>query len=549
MKSMRKIFAVLLVLVLALSLCACGAKKEEAAAPEKKEEAPATAVAETKPIAEEAPAPAAPKADGPAILKVAHKGDPTSLCHLTVTFGSTNGPVDCLIYDRLVDYDAASASVKPMLATAWEKIDDTHFRFTLRDDVVAHDGVSKFTASDVVYTIKTGVESGMLANYYGGFNVDECKAEDDTHVIVATNAPDPYVLFNLSNIPLGMIVEAAVPGGDLESQNLLPTCGTGPYKVKEWSQGSYILFEKNDKYWGTEPYYDEVEFKIITDASARVMNLESGDVNICLDPATSQLSLVQDNSAFTIVNYATSQCTTMYLNCTKAPFDDVKVRQAIAQAINYDADLAIAAGGYGYTTDSFLAKTNTGYSAPDGTVPNYYNYNVEAAKKLMSESGYPNGCSAQLLIMEGASFDAYATLIQQQLAEIGITIEIVPTASAAFYDLLSAGDFQAEIVNSSNPDPAVQVKYFDHRVGFKAVRGGTGWTGPAELDTLIDQAKVEMDEAANLALYKQIADIINENAPAIPLYSPNKICIADSNIANIKLTEFGDIDVSKCYVK
>lgn len=477
-------------------------------------------------------------------LRIAHKADPTSLCHLTVTFGSANGPIDAVIYDRLLDYDQEANDVAPMLATAWEFIDDTHVRFTLRDDVVAHDG-SKFTANDVIYTLTAGQESGMLANYYGNFDLAECKAEDDYTVIVATTTPDPYVLYNLSNIPLGMVCQASVEATGLEAQALLPTCGTGPYKVVEWVNGSYVKLARNEEYWGEKPGFDFVEFQIIGDASARVMALESGSVDVCLEPANSQLPMMEDNGAFKVINYETAQVTTMYLNCTKAPFDDVKVRQAVASAINYEGDLRVAVGAYGTTTDSFLPIASTAYCAPDGSYENFYSYDVDRAKALMAESGYPDGCDAELMIMEGSAFGDYAALIKDQLAEIGINVEIVPTASSAFYDILSAGGHQMEIVNSSNPDPAVQCKYFDYRVGFASVRGGTGWQGPAELDALIDEAKAAIDTEARNELYKQIQAIINTNAPAIPLYSPNKTAITGANIDGVRLTEFGDIDVSR----
>jgi len=524
---MKKVFAIVAILAIVLSFAACGGKT---AAPTAN---PGTSTNEP--------------ATGPQTLVVAHKGDPTSLCHLTVTFGSANGPIQNMIYDRLLDYNFEKSDVEPMLATSWEYIDDTHIKFKLRDDVVAHDG-SPFKASDVIYTLKTGQESGKLANYYNTFDIDGCEVVDDYTVIIATKNVDPFVLYNLSNIPLSMVVEEAVNNsGTLEDQNQKPDAGTGPYKVVEWVAGSSVKLERNEKYWGEKPFFDTVEFRIITDASARVMNLESGTVDVALDPATAQVELLEGNNDFQIINYPTTNLTTLYLNCTKAPFNDVKVRQAIALALDYESNLEVAASGYGTVSDSFLPKNSSAYVAPDGSYTNYYHYDVEAAKKLLAESGYPNGFSFELLYMEGATFQAYAELIQNQLAQIGISVTPIPTASTAFYELLSAGNFQAEIVNSSNPDPAIQLKFFDHRVGFADVRGGTGWKGPDELDALIDQANTTIDSAARKEIYAKIAAIINENAPAIPLYSPNKICLADSDLAGIKLTEFNDIDLSKAY--
>lgn len=529
---MKKILAIVFVIAVLLSFAACGDK---------------TPAPTATPATTEKPSTSEPPQQTVQTLTVAHKGDPTSLCHLTVTFGSNNGPIDNMIYDRLVDYNWEKNDVEPMLATSWEFIDDTHIKFNLRKDVVAHDG-SPFSASDVIYTLKTGQDSGKLANYYGNFDIEGCEVVDDYTVIIATKRVDPFALYNLSNIPLGMVVEEAVKNsGTIEDQNQKPDAGTGPYKVVEWVAGSAVKLERNEKYWGERPFFDFVEFRIITDASARVMNLESGTVDVALDPATAQVVLFEGNKDFQIINYTTTNITTLYLNCTKEPFNDVKVRQAIALALDYESNLEVAASGYGTISDSFLPKNSSAYVAPDGSYTNYYHYDVEAAKKLLSESNYPNGFSFELLYMEGATFQAYAELIQNQLDQIGIKVTPVPTASTAFYELLSAGNFQAEIVNSSNPDPSIQLKFFDHRVGFADVRGGTGWKGPDELDALIDQANNTVDSKARKEIFAKISAIINENCPAIPLYSPNKVCLADNDLAGIKLTEFNDIDLSKAY--
>lgn len=541
---MKKVLAFVFVLVMILSLAAC----DKTPAPQETGSPADTAAPATqKPTTPGSSTPAEETQRPIETLVVAHKGDPTSLCHLTVTFGSANGPIDCFIYDRLLDYNAETNDVEPMLATKWEFIDDTHIKFTLRDDVVAHDG-SPFTASDVIYTLKTGQDSGKLANYYGNFDLAGCEAVDDKTVIIATKNLDPFALYNLSNIPLGMVVEEAVTNsGTIEDQNLLPDAGTGPYKVVEWITGSAIKLERNENYWGETPYYDFVEIRIITDASSRVMNLESGTVDVALDPATAQVELFEGNDDFQIINYPTSQITTMYFNCTTEPFNDVKVRQAIALALDYESILEVAASAYGTTTDSVFSKANSAYAPYDGSSENYFHYDVDAARALLAESNYPNGFTFELLYMEGATFQASAELIQNQLSQIGIKVVPVPTASTAFYELLSAGNFQADIVNSSNPDPAIQVKFFDHRVSFADVRGGTGWQGPAELDALIDQAKSTIDKTESLKLYAKIQAIINANCPGIPLYSPNKTCLADSDILGIRLTEFNDIDLSKAY--
>ena len=115
-----------------------------------------------------------------------------------------------------------------MLATDWEYIDDTHVQFKPRDDVTSHDGYP-FTASDVIYTITTGQDSGLLSNYYGMFDLSECSVVDDYTVILATKSADPFFLSTLSNTTLAMVIEASVEANGCRAlQGLKATAGTGP---------------------------------------------------------------------------------------------------------------------------------------------------------------------------------------------------------------------------------------------------------------------------------------------------------------------------------
>ncbi len=549
---MKKTVAILLALIMVMSLAACGSS---GSTPSPAPDSPSTqAPADSNPSAPSENVAAPEKGDGvytpsDETLVVAHKGNPTGLCFLTVSAVSVNNPTLCTLYDRLLAYNDETNSVDPMLATEWEYIDDTHVRFKLRDDVYSHSG-HQFTAEDVIYTVTTGQESGLLGNYYSMFNLAECKAEDDFTVVLATNDVDPYFLYTLSNVPLAMLVKETVDAdGGLEAQGLHPTAGTGPYKFVEWSDGSYIKLERNEDYWGGTPYYKNVEIRIITDASARVMNLESGDVDIALDPDATSVSILEGNDAYSIINLPTSNISGIYFNCTKEPFNDVNARRAVCLALNYEANLAIATGSFGELSDSFLPKASSAYVSPEeGGYESYFHFDLEAAKAALAESAYPDGFSFELIYAENPTWNAFAEMIQNQLSELGITVKLVPLASTVFYDYTSSGNFDAHMVNSANPDPAVQLRYFDKRIDFTTMRGGSGFVdAPDELLELMDNAKVALDDGESRELYTQIQAIINEYCPVAPLYSPNKVCVSDSDILGLKLTEFGDIDIAGAY--
>lgn len=533
---MKKVLAVVLAVLMVFSFAACGEKKQEAVD------------------------------DAPKVLRCAQKGDSTGLVPQLVTFTSNQTPFITMIYDRLVDYDGDNGTVVPMLATKWEAIDSKHIRFTLRDDVYSHAG-DKFTASDVLFTLKLGQEKGVCGNYYLNWNLDECKVEDDTHVIIATKTPDPFALFTLSNIPLGMLVEKSYKAGTEESQTLQPTCGTGPYVPVEWSKDSYVKYARNENYWGDKPYFDEVVINVVVDENARVLSLEAGDIDICFWPSTTTLDAKKGDPAYNVIDLETTQITTMFFNTRRAPFDDENFRRAVASAIDYDAIVKIGLTGHGSTVDSFLPKTSSRYVSPkDGGFTTYNTYNPDLAKELLAKSKYKDKATFTLIYAESPVFNAVATLMQQQLNNVGITMNIEKIETAKFRQVIAAegktaagkegnfptdpglGEFEAQMINASNPDPAIQSKYYDPAVTFVTVQGGSGWiAGPKEITELRAQADNETDATKSKEIYKEISKLIVEGVPAVWLYNPTQTCLTSSEIKGIRLTEFCDIDASKCY--
>ncbi len=478
-------------------------------------------------------------------LVVAHKGDPGGLFAQTIANSTFNGPLDYLLYDPLVFYDNDSNSFKPCIAEKWEQVDSTHMKFYLRKDVYAHDG-NQIKASDVIYTLKTGQESGKVASYYDRFDLKECKVVDDYTVIVATKTPDPYLFYTLSGNALGIVSEAAVKaGGGPDAQQTKPTAGSGAYKFVSWERGLKIVLARNDRYWGGKPYFDTIEVRIITDISARMMNLESGDVDVVLDPDVTQAKALLGNNKFKVDNIKTIASNMFLMNCSKAPFNDVKVRQAMALALDYKSDVEVAMKGFGYVTDSIFANAHPAYAAPDGSYTNYYHYDLAAAKKLMAESKYPNGFTFTLKYTETAVYPALAQLMQNQLAQIGIKVVLAPTASTVFYTDAAAGNFDMYLAAPSFADPFSYLNFFDGRVGFQKANGGCGWQGPEELNTLIDKAKVNMDEASRKEMLKKIQAIINTNVPALVLGSQNRVLVAKADVQGIKYQVNGDIILSR----
>lgn len=521
---MKKILSILLAVIMVFGMVAC-TKKED-------------------------PKPA----DEPKVLKVAFRGDPNGLCHVNIAVASANTPAHQLIMDRLFEYNYETGKPEPMLATKWEQLTDKTYRVTLRNDVYSWNG-DKFKASDVIYTIKAALDSGKHARYYGNFDLDNCKVEDDTHVVLALKKVDPFIQTTLSNIPYGMLCEASVEaGGGLAKMEgfdgSMPNCYTGPYKPVEWSTGSYVRFERNNEYWGGTPAFDEVIIYSIKDATARTDALQAGDVHLVLEPAEKQISLIEGDSKYTVLSKPTTNHHTLFTNTQKVPFDDINVRIACALALDYESNIKVALSGKAKHSDDILPVGNPQYVSPKSEgYESFYKYDLAKAKEYMAKSKYA-GKDVKVQIFYTPQHEAYVPLIQQQWKEIGITVEPQPIAQSEFYTRMGTGQEQAWIVNNSNPNPYEQLKFYDgEHYDYKALNGGPGWNGGKEVTALFDQITSEPDMNKATPYYKELRKVINQNVPSIPLFVPDRLAFSVSNLDNIILTTVGDVNFSKASFK
>ncbi len=456
--------------------------------------------------------------------------------------------------DRLFEFDYTTGEPTSMLATAFEPIDANHFRLTIREGVKSWAG-DTFKASDVLYTIKSAVESGVHDRYYGNFDVENSKVEDDTHVVIALKNPDSFIQSTLANIPYIMLCEESVKKqGGLEKEDghdgTMPNCYTGPYIPVKWEANTSITFARNENYWGDKPYFDEVVLYTVTDPIARVNNLLGGDVDLALEPSESQIDAVKAKAGLKVINLPTVNYHTWFLNTTMAPFDDADFRRACALALNYEDNIDIALNGYASHSNSILPTGNAMYSDPDKDgYESFYKTDVELAKEYLAKSKYANN-PPTIKLSYMPVHETYATLIMQQLEVIGIKVELVPTTDAALKDAIKTGNEHSWIINNSNTNPYEQLKFYDGRRTFAQNNGGAGWAAGVELTSdLFDKITSEPVFANQAPYYKELQKVLNTEIPSIPLYIPDRLGFMVENLDGFILTQNGDLNFSKCYFK
>lgn len=449
-----------------------------------------------------------------------------------------------LVYENLFQIDKDN-NLQPCLATDWEVIDNTHYRFHLRQGVKFHNG-NDFTADDVLYTISMNNEAPACLGTLVPIKLDECVKEDDYTVVIATDGEYPNFLTSCA-LYIGSIVDKEAYEADPEGYAANPV-GTGPFVFDEWSTGDYIKLNANKNWWGGSINFDTLMLRVIPEATTRAIEVETGGVDIAFIGSESVESL-KSNPNINVDTITNAQTMFLTYNCTQAPFDDINVRRAIVSAIDRDKITEVCWYGMGQRSTSPIPPQANGYSE----VPDAYPYDVEAAKKYLSESAYPNGFTFTLSFRPVNNNDRAVTLIQNYLAEIGITAELEQLDTTNFSHKITTGQFDMMVTGwtVASLDAAETMTMFGTDTAGMAGTGNANYFSDPELDQLLKDACYEMDSEKRTEMYQKVVKILNENVVDIQLYLGKIFIASNSSISNLnvlsvnKIVRYQDVTFSE----
>ncbi len=483
-------------------------------------------------------------------LTISLASEPSSL------YGAAGGKLESPIIiinqamlDSLVTYDYKTNELKPNLATEWEWVDGTHLKLDLRDDVTMSDG-TPLVADDVVYTVNE-VWVGRSANNDVGRNVVGAVAEDEDTVVIEFNMAAPDFEKMISMASYGIVSEDEVNAqGGLDAVQKNPIVGSGKYKFKEWVSGQYVELERNDNYWNPDyaGYYKTLRFNFIGDSAARVMAVESGDSQVAVDVPTSQAATNIGKDSLKVGIYPFGQEKHLWYNMGEkaGATKDQKVREAIDKALNFDAIAQVSSAGTAGPSDSYWESTSPFYS-PAYTAEERA-VDIEGAKALLAEAGYADGL--ELKYLTTADGVEIATVIQANLAEIGIKMNIETPDIAQFvegafggdYDLIMVGDMPI-FRTQGTIMPFLQKVNVD---GPGKIIGGPKWTTD-EIDAKINAMITEpdMNKAAEIA--KELDAMMKAETITSNICPDIKSVILAPDVKGFNAVERGYIDVTSMY--
>nr|WP_241154414.1 ABC transporter substrate-binding protein [Staphylospora marina] len=454
---------------------------------------------------------------------------------IQVTDGESINVTD-QIFDTLVEYDRDSTQVVPGLAESWETSPDgLEWTFKLRQDVKFHDG-TPFNAEAVVYNFNRWMDKNhpehkggefpyygyMFGGYKGdpGHVIKNVTAVDEFTVKFELNSPQAPFLSNLAMSPFAIGSPTAIKK-DPEGFARNPV-GTGAFMFKEWKQNDSITLVKNPNYWKQGyPKLDKLIFKSIPDNSARFTALKSGDIDMMDGLNPNDVKLVESDSNLQLFKQSGMNVGYLAMNTEKKPFDNPKVRQAINHAVNKQAIVDTLFAGLAVPAVNPMPESIWGYNK---NVKDY-EFDLEKAKQLLAEAGYPNGFEVEFYAMtEPRPYmpdgKKVAEFIQADLAKIGIKAKIVTYDWQTYLDRTGKGEHAMALLGWSgdNGDPDNFLYVLLDKDNAKAPDAGNiaFYKSDAVHDLLI-KAQQTSDVKERTQLYEKAQEIIKQDAPWVPL--------------------------------
>ena len=427
--------------------------------------------------------------------------------------------VFAMLFNGLVRFKPGSMNpgdIEPDLAESWTVSDDgLVWTFTLRDNVTFHGDFGTVTAEDVVFSLQRAADPDIssVSSDYAAFEMIE--ALDSETIRITLSEPMPSVLGVLANYHGGMIVSKAAVEALGEGFNARPI-GTGPFAFAEMHQGEFIRLVANEDYFRGAPKLESVTYRFVPSASGRELAFQNGELDLFtgtredswierMRAAGTQIDVIQP-----------SQMRTLHLNRNIEPLDDIRVRQAIAHAVNRAELVAFVGPQVAREAVAPVPNGYLGHAEETEVLP----HDLDRARSLLAEAGYPDGITIPVAITESASLNLSMQVLQAQLAQAGITVELEVMEHRSWHSAIR-DDVSALVIYGAARFPVAdtyltQFYHSDASVGKPTAV--TNFSHCDVADAQITAARSETDPAEQLRLWEEAQKLIVEDVCGVPLF-------------------------------
>ncbi|OPH56003.1 ABC transporter substrate-binding protein [Paenibacillus ferrarius] len=447
------------------------------------------------------------------------------------------------IYEGLVQLDKNS-EYKPLLATEWKQLNDLTWEFKLRKGAAFHDG-TPFNAEAVRKTIARVLdkkEPTPKANLFS--MIKEVKVVDEYTVQFLLEYPFAPLLSILASAEGSILSPKAIEqyGKELTKH---PT-GTGPFRFESWTPGQEIVLVKNESYWGDQPKFNKVIFKTVPEDTTRVAMIETGEAQVAEQLPVTEIERVKSSATMSLGRFDAFAVDHIGFNTSKKPFDDARVRQAVAYAIDKEAIIKGVYNNVGKVANSSLGPKVIGYS------PNIkgFAYDLNKAKQLLAEAGYPNGLKATVYLNDNKARINVAEVLQSQLKGIGIDLQVKVMEFGAYID--AASKAQTEMFISGWGNATGDADYNQYNLFHSSSHGVPGnhsFYANKEVDQLIESGRKEADPEKRKQIYEKAQAIEINDVALLPYRSSENLAAIAKNVQGVWISPSGYIEINDVTMK
>jgi peptide/nickel transport system substrate-binding protein len=472
------------------------------------------------------------------ILVVGLEANPTNLDPRLST-DAASSRINELVFSRLFRKNEAGEPVEDIVKE-WGQADPTTYRFRIREGILFHDG-RPLDAHDVRYTFKSLMDPALGSPLRGSYQMIESIECSDPFTILF-RLREPYAPF-LVNLDLGVL--AGPKGQHADGYSPQAYVGTGPYQFVSWSQNHEIRLKANPGYFEGSPRIREIRFKIVPDHTVRILELRKGTIHLLQNDIEPEvLRTLEPEPRFTVQKRQGTNYSYLGFNLRDPILCSLKVRQAIAHAIDRHAIIEHLLGGLAVPATGVLSALNWAYEPRVDT----YEYDPQKAMRLLDEAGYEDpdgpGPAKRFTLTYKTSQNELrrrvGEAIQGLLGEVGIDVKMRSYEWGTFFSDIRKGNFQIYTLTWVGiVDPDIYY-YLFHSKSVPPNGANRGSYLNPEVDHLIERGRVLQDREERKEVYGQVQKILARDLPYVSLWNEVNVVVMDRRVQGFVLYPDGD---------